>query len=109
MLRDLDDTYEGSTLHRAQTQSRTQAEELAEKYEELHLNKVQYELAMICIPDRVTQSAVSVEDVEHRGRSVKTESSLFMEYITFWPHTEIKEKEREKADNYGTSLEMLSV
>lgn len=58
LLTDLDDTHEGSTLHRAQTQSRTQAEELAGKYEKLHLNNVQYELVMICIPNRVTQSAV---------------------------------------------------
>jgi len=57
---------------------------------------------MTCIPDRVTQTAAYIED-ECRGRSVKAENSLSMEYITFWPHTEIKEKDRERADNYGTS------
>lgn len=63
---------------------------------------------MPCIPDRVIKTAVYTED-ECRGRSVKAEISLFMKYVTFCLHIGIKEKEGERADNYGTCPERQSV
>lgn len=39
---------------------------------------------------------------------MKAEISLFMKYVTFCLHVGIKEREEERADNYGTFLERQS-
>lgn len=39
---------------------------------------------------------------------MKAEISLFMKYVTFCLHVGIKEKEGERADNYGTCPERQS-